>query len=110
MSEFADQVSQFMGPFLGRVPHNKQLGLRFIANGNQVGVPATTVPFGTVWIPSAAGTYSVTAQATDNSGNVTDSAPVTVTVVVPSGNTVPLACEYVITGVALTASVAVAAA
>jgi hypothetical protein len=34
---------------------------------------------------------------------------VTVTVVVPSGNTVPLACEYVIAGLALTASAAVAA-
>lgn len=33
MSDFAAQVSQFMGPFLGRVPHHRQLGLRFIANG-----------------------------------------------------------------------------
>ena len=34
-SSFADQVGQFMGPFVGRVPHNKQLGLRFIANGDR---------------------------------------------------------------------------
>lgn len=33
MTSFAEQVSQFMGPFVGRVPHNKQLGLRFITNG-----------------------------------------------------------------------------
>ncbi len=31
MTSFAEQVAQFMGPFVGRVPHNKQLGLRFIA-------------------------------------------------------------------------------
>ena len=64
--------------------------VRFLANGNQVGVPATTVPFGTAWIPSAAGTYSVTAQATDNSGNVTNSAPINVTVVANAVPTVSL--------------------
>ena len=64
--------------------------VRFLANGNQVGVPATTVPFGTAWIPSAAGTYSVTAQATDNSGNVTNSASINVTVVANAVPTVSL--------------------
>jgi len=37
------------------------------------------------------------------------SVAVTVTVVVPSGNNVPLALEYAITGLALTLSVALAA-
>lgn len=32
-TDFADQVGQFMGAFVGRVPHNKRLGLRFIGNG-----------------------------------------------------------------------------
>lgn len=36
MSEnFADQVAQFMGPFVGRVPHNKRLGLRFVTAGDR---------------------------------------------------------------------------
>ena len=64
--------------------------VRFIANGNQVGTTTTTVPFGTVWSPSAAGSYSVTAQATDNSGNVTNSSPITVTVVANAVPTVAL--------------------
>ncbi|WP_439544720.1 PaaI family thioesterase [Sandarakinorhabdus sp.] len=32
-ASFADQVGQFMGPFVGRVPHNKRLGLRFVTAG-----------------------------------------------------------------------------
>ncbi len=59
--------------------------VRFIANGNVIGT-ATSLPYGAPWVPSAAGTYTVTAQATDNSGNVTNSAPITVTVV---GNRAP---------------------
>ena len=35
MTSFADQVGQFMGPFIGRVPHNKRLGLRFITAGDR---------------------------------------------------------------------------
>jgi hypothetical protein len=35
MSSFADQVGQFMGPFVGRVPHNKRLGLRFETAGDR---------------------------------------------------------------------------
>ncbi len=54
--------------------------VRFLANGIVVG-SASAVPFTAPWVPSAAGTYTVTAQATDNSGNVTNSAPISVTVV-----------------------------
>ena len=53
--------------------------VRFIANGNTIGT-ATSAPFTAPWIPSAAGSYSVTAQATDNSGNVTNSSSVTIAV------------------------------
>ena len=53
--------------------------VRFIANGNTIG-NATAAPFSAPWIPSAAGSYNVTAQATDNSGNVTNSSSVTITV------------------------------
>ena len=34
-TSFAEQISQFMGAFVGRVPHNKQLGLRFIESGDR---------------------------------------------------------------------------
>jgi hypothetical protein len=63
--------------------------VRFIANGNVVG-NATAVPYNAAWVPSAAGSYSVTAQATDNSGNVTNSSPITVTVVANRAPTVTL--------------------
>ena len=61
--------------------------VRFIANGNVVGT-ATAIPYSTAWVPSAAGSYTVTAQATDNSGNVTNSAPITVSVVANRSPTV----------------------
>lgn len=63
--------------------------VRFIANGNVVGT-ATSIPFSTAWVPSAAGSYTVTAQATDNSGNVTNSTAITVTVVANRAPTVAL--------------------
>jgi hypothetical protein len=60
--------------------------VRFLANGTVVG-SATAVPFSVTWTPSASGTYTVIAQATDNSGNVTSSTPITVTV---SSNRAPV--------------------
>jgi hypothetical protein len=51
--------------------------VRYLANGNVVGTSATA-PYHAAWAPSAAGTYSVIAQATDNSGNITNSAPIAV--------------------------------
>ncbi len=41
---------------------------------------STTAPFGATWANAPAGTYSLTAKATDNSGSVTTSAAVSVTV------------------------------
>lgn len=60
-------------------------GVRFLANGVPV-ANSTAAPFTGAWTPSAAGTYALVAQATDNSGNVTSSSTVTVTVV---GNNPP---------------------
>ncbi|MCX6953749.1 MAG: Ig-like domain-containing protein, partial [Verrucomicrobia bacterium] len=60
--------------------------VRFLANGNAVGTAATAAPFSTSWTPTVAGTYTIIAQATDNSGNVTNSAPITVNV---AGNRAP---------------------
>ena len=54
--------------------------VRFLANGNVVGT-GSAAPFTATWSPSASGVYSVVAQATDNSGNVTTSAAVSVVVV-----------------------------
>jgi hypothetical protein len=41
----------------------------------------TSYPYNATWTPTALGTYTLSAQATDNVGNVTTSAPITVTVV-----------------------------
>jgi beta-glucanase (GH16 family) len=50
----------------------------------------TTVPYSYSWTGVAAGTYSITARATDNAGAVTTSAAVSVTVSnAPSGQTIP---------------------
>ncbi len=51
----------------------------FKANGIVVGT-VSAAPFQTTWTPSAAGTYSIVAQATDSFGNITVSSPVTLTV------------------------------
>ena len=58
----------------------------FLANGNLVGT-ATTSPYIVNWAPTGAGNYTVVAQAIDNSGNVTNSAAITVSV---SSNRAPI--------------------
>ena len=64
-------------------------GVRFLANGRVIG-SAAAAPFLFSWNPSAAGTYALTASATDNAGNVTQSRPVTLTVTASSAPTVVL--------------------
>lgn len=59
--------------------------VRFTANGITIGT-VSSAPYLVSWAPSAAGTYILVAQATDNSGNFTNSTPVTVTV---GGNGAP---------------------
>lgn len=60
--------------------------VRFLANGIVVG-SATTAPFAATWTPTAPGNYTLVAQATDDSGNVTSSTPITITV---SANAAPV--------------------
>lgn len=62
----------------------------FLAGTTLVGT-ATVAPYSVAWNGVAAGTYSLTARATDNSGAATTSAPVTVTVNANQPPTVALA-------------------
>lgn len=57
--------------------------VEFFANGTRIGA-ATSSPFQFVWTPSVAGTYSLTAKATDNGGKVVISDPVTMIVDPPT--------------------------
>ncbi len=61
----------------------------FLANSVQVG-SASSAPYTAQWTPSGSGTYSVVARAVDNSGNVTNSTPVMVTVAANGAPTVSL--------------------
>jgi hypothetical protein len=56
--------------------------VQFRVNGANVGAADTSAPYSTTWNTSslAAGTYSITAVATDTSGNQTTSAAVSVTI------------------------------
>ena len=49
---------------------------------------STTVPYGVVWSNAAAGSYSLTAKATDNAGASTTSAAVSITLTAPNNNLV----------------------
>jgi hypothetical protein len=60
--------------------------VRFLSNGNPVG-SSSSLPFSATWTPSVAGTYSLVAEATDNSGNVGVSASVSLRV---SSNRAPV--------------------
>lgn len=61
--------------------------VKFTANGVPVAT-ISTAPYSTTFNPTAAGVYSLVAQAQDNIGNTTDSTPVTVTVL--EGSTIPI--------------------
>ncbi len=58
-------------------------GVQFFINGTAVGGEDTTSPYSTSWNTAtvANGSYTVTARARDAAGNITTSAPVTITVV-----------------------------
>ena len=60
--------------------------VRFLANGTLLASKAA-LPYSTIFTPTASGIYTVVAQATDNSGNVTDSVAQTITVL---GGNVPI--------------------
>ncbi|MFM9029471.1 MAG: beta strand repeat-containing protein, partial [Opitutaceae bacterium] len=54
--------------------------VQFLVNGLPLGAPDATAPYSAPWAPGAAGAYTITAQATDNNGNIGTSAAVTVTI------------------------------
>ena len=60
----------------------------FYADGNLLG-SSSLAPYGFAWPNVGPGTYSLTARATDNSNNVTASAPVSVTVNASGGGALP---------------------
>jgi regulation of enolase protein 1 (concanavalin A-like superfamily)/phosphatidylserine/phosphatidylglycerophosphate/cardiolipin synthase-like enzyme len=63
----------------------------YFANSNPI-ASSTTAPFTATWLNAPAGTYSVTARATDNLGATTTSTPISVTVgSAPSGLPAPWA-------------------
>ncbi len=64
-------------------------GVEFFENGVKIGVTDTSAPYGVSWTPSATGTRSLTARATDNLGAVTMSGAVSVTVSASGGDTQP---------------------
>jgi hypothetical protein len=66
------------------------VSVQFLVNGLVQGGADTTAPYSATWTPTAAGTYILTAQATDNSGNVTTSAPVKATITLNGAPTVSI--------------------
>jgi len=62
----------------------------FLVNGLQLSVDTASPYASSLWTPGSTGVYTLTAQATDNTGNVTTGAPVVVTVGVNAAPTVAL--------------------
>ena len=60
-------------------PDGSVTGVQFF-NGTTLLADDTSAPYSYLWKLGAAGTYTVTARATDNAGAVTTSSPITVTV------------------------------
>jgi hypothetical protein len=65
------------------------ISVQLLVNGVAFGAPSTTGTGAVVYTPSSAGSYVFVARATDNLGNVTDSAPVTVTIDNTASNPLP---------------------
>ena len=64
-------------------------GVQFLVNGVTLSTD-TSFPYIGAWTPTALGTYTLSALATDNSGNVTTSAPVSIVVAASASPTVNL--------------------
>ena len=56
----------------------------FLMNGVSVIGTDNTAPYSMTWTPGSAGTYNISARATDNTGLITTTTSATVTIVVPS--------------------------
>lgn len=82
--------------------------VRFLANGIPVAT-ATSAPYLGTWKPTAAGAYSVVAEATDNAGNITTSSPRTVTVSGNSGPSVTITSPRAGAGVPVSSSTGITA-
>jgi hypothetical protein len=63
--------------------------VEFFAGSNKLG-EATTAPYDLMWRNVAAGSYSLTARATNGSNNTSDSSPVSITVVMATPNSLAL--------------------
>ena len=63
--------------------------VQFFANGLAIGT-ATAAPYNVSWRPTLAGTYALTAQATDNVGNVATAGPINVSVTATSAPAVTI--------------------
>ena len=63
-------------------------GVEFFANGSSIGTD-NTAPYSVSWTAASAGSYSLTAKATDNEGAQSTSTAVAVSVVDPNGNQPP---------------------
>lgn len=73
--------------------------VQFFVNGQPLGSPDTVFPFQIDWTPTTPGTYTLTARAIDNVGNVKTSAAVVVTV---NGSAAPtVAISSPVTGTTL---------
>ena len=57
--------------------------VQFKVNNTNLGSPITSSPYTTSWTPSVAGSYTITAVATDNLGLTTTSAAIATTVTIP---------------------------
>lgn len=84
--------------------------VQFYVNGQLFGAPDTSFPYRATWTPSAIGSYTLLARATDNGGNQSVSTPVTVTITGGSAPSVALTSPLSNLSVALGTSVNVSAA
>jgi len=95
-------------------PDGTIASVQFFANSQSIGT-VSAFPYNTTWTPTALGTYSLTAKATDNDGNVTTSAITVVNVVFTglptitltnpqTGSTVAAGTSVSLTAVATSAS------
>ncbi len=62
-------------------PNGNIAQVAFLIDGALVAAPITKYPYQFVWTPTNLGTYQVVAAVTDNVGDVTNSAPISITVV-----------------------------
>ena len=89
-------------------PDGSVAGVQFYVNGQPLGSLDTAAPFNATWTPNSAGSYTLTARATDNTGNQATSEPVVIVIGGNSGPTVTITSPanngFVFTGTPITVS------